>query len=664
MSASARIRIIGEVRPDFAARLRELDRRGAVEFHGAFSPSELGDLLAEVDAAVLPSMWWDCAPLAAAECLAARVPLVVPRLGGLPEAVRDEVDGLVYDALDGDDLARKLDRLAEEPGLLERLQQNISAPRPFADYVDELEAYYDGGRSAPQARQRAAAAPAVRWKGDFGLPTSLAIINDAVTGRLSSPVQRVDRGGQALDPPLPHPADVEVRHHWPPDFSVSASGRLATIVPWEFGAIPGQWLPEIQANVDEVWVPSDHVRRMYLDSGIDASRVHVVPNGVDLNVFAPARDEQPANPDVRRFLYVGGVTGRKGIDILLRAWDLAFADRDDVVLVIKAAMAAGAYGGPNEQLRERAAEDRAPRIELIEDDLDTAGLAELYRSCDIFVLPYRGEGFAMPVLEAMASGLPVITTAGGPTDEFCPAQACWRIRSERREMPIEQLKGFEPDDTPWMLEPDLAHLTELLATAAATPRAELASRGRAGRVAAERYSWDAITARYQDRIAQLATAPTRMATTVGGRFPLSTDSGLRVLATPAWRGEDQLADLLREWGEATGPDSGACLYLLADPASAGVPEQIEARVIAAAEHAELDLDECADIEILIEPFRSDRDPLLHRSVDAYVPLHAGCAGHVRLAEAAMNTIIAPGRGELVALIEAALNPVAQPDGRR
>ncbi len=215
-------------------------------------------------------MWWDCAPLAAAECLAARVPLVVPRLGGLPEAVRDGVDGLVFNGLDAEDLARQLDRLATEPGLLERLQANITEPRAFAAYVDELEAYYDGERRTPARRNRAGRLrSSVRWKGDHGLPTSLSIINDEISSRLPGPVQRVERNGVALDPPLAHAADVEVHHQWPPDFRIPPSGRLATIVPWEFGAVPKHWLPQIARNVDELWVPSEFVRSMYVDGGID-----------------------------------------------------------------------------------------------------------------------------------------------------------------------------------------------------------------------------------------------------------------------------------------------------------------------------------------------------------------------------------------------------------
>src|SRR2546421_2480217 len=126
--AEIRVRILGEVPPPFAASLKSLDRRGVVDVAGAFAPDQIGELLREVDAVALPSMWWDCAPLAAAECLAAGTPLLVPRLGGLPEAIRDDVDGLTFKPLDAGDLARQLDRLALEPGLLERLQGAIDPP--------------------------------------------------------------------------------------------------------------------------------------------------------------------------------------------------------------------------------------------------------------------------------------------------------------------------------------------------------------------------------------------------------------------------------------------------------------------------------------------------------------------------------------------------------
>ncbi len=107
----------------------------------------------------------------------ARVPVLVPRLGGLPEAVRDGVDGLPSTALDIDDLARQLDRLRDEPGLLERLQAGIRPPRAFADYVDELEALLRRRAPRPRARAPPADQLAVRWQGDHGLPTSLSIIN-------------------------------------------------------------------------------------------------------------------------------------------------------------------------------------------------------------------------------------------------------------------------------------------------------------------------------------------------------------------------------------------------------------------------------------------------------------------------------------------------------
>ncbi len=438
--ARIKVKILGEIPPQFERQLRGIDRRGAIEVVGRFSPDQISELLADVDAVALPSMWWDCAPLAAAECLAARTPVLVPRLGGLPEAIRDGIDGLTFDGLDVDDLARQLDRLAGEPGLLERLQSQITAPKAFGDYVDELEAYYAGERPGRITEPPAAATLAIRWQGDHGLPTSLSIINDQVTERLPGDVQRVPRddaapaqGARPAGPPLPHAADVEVRHQWPPDLRPAPAGRLAIIQPWEFGAVPQAWCGPLADNVDELWVPSEYVRGMYLDAGVDPARVVVIPNGVDLERFSPDGPRREVPGTSLRFLFVGGLVARKGPDVLLAAWREAFAGRADVTLVIKDFGADGIYRGegPREAIRAHAASGALPRMVLVEDDLSTDEIAALYRSCDVLVAPYRGEGFAMPVLEAMACGLPVIATAGGPTDEFCPPDAGWRIESRR-----------------------------------------------------------------------------------------------------------------------------------------------------------------------------------------------------------------------------------------
>ena len=108
----------------------------------------------------MPSIVWGTQGLMAAECLAGRVPALVPAMGGLAEQVRDGVDGLHFDGRDHDSLARAIERLANEPGLLERLQAGIAAPATFAAHVDALEACYRGERPAPErTRRRPSGAP-------------------------------------------------------------------------------------------------------------------------------------------------------------------------------------------------------------------------------------------------------------------------------------------------------------------------------------------------------------------------------------------------------------------------------------------------------------------------------------------------------------------------
>ncbi|HWI74828.1 MAG TPA: glycosyltransferase, partial [Baekduia sp.] len=508
--APLRIEIHGEIPERMAKLLRSLDPRGVVQLCGKFAPSELPGALRGVDVAALPSLWWDCAPLVAGECLAARVPVLAPRMGGLAEAIRDGVDGLAFDGGDAEGLARQLTRLAREDGLLESLQRGIEAPRGFGAYVDELELYYNGERPSRVTEEPPVA---VSWAGEHDAPTSLARINRRVVAALAEHDDVVAHAAATDRPdtppvPLPHAADVEVRHQWPPDFRAPRSGHLALIQPWEFGSIPAAWVEPLRTVVDELWVPSQHVRKMYLDAGVEPDRVAVVPNGVDLRVYAPEGPRLDLDAPGLRFLFVGGAIGRKGIDVLLGAWAEAFADRDDVSLIVKDFGADGVYrGGDRSELERMAAEGRVVHLtETLDDDQ----IAALYRACDVLVHPYRGEGFAMPVLEAMACGLPAIVTAGGPTDEFCPADAGWRIPSRKALIPGREISGMPLAGEGWMLEPDRDALVALLRAAADAPPEDRARRGAAARAAAESLGWDAIARAYARQISALAERPPRI----------------------------------------------------------------------------------------------------------------------------------------------------------
>src|SRR5204863_1079177 len=135
-----------------------------------------------------------------------------------------------------------------------------------------------------------------------------------------------------------------------------------------------------------------------------------------------------------------------------------------VCLVIKDFGGASVYAGQTlEQKIEAARRDpAAPEILYLTDDLAADAMPGLYTACDALVHPYRGEGFGLPVLEAMACGLPVLVTAGGPTDEFTPPAACWRVPARVEYFPEERVGELETAGRPWWLQPDPDALAEIL----------------------------------------------------------------------------------------------------------------------------------------------------------------------------------------------------------
>lgn len=291
------------------------------------------------------------------------------------------------------------------------------------------------------------------------------------------------------------PVDVFVSHHWPPRQTPPAAGKWAGIVPWEFGVIPQSWAQSFNAHIDRIWVPSRFVAQSFEISGVEPDRLAVIPNGIDPECLRPAGEVYPlSTAKAFRFLFVGGLLSRKGVDLLLEAYAQAFDSDDDVCLVIKAFGNDGQYALQSFQQRLDALrrQPRSPELLLIEDDLSPQDLAALYRACNVYVHPYRGEGFGMPILEAMACGLPVMVPNAGPAPEFCPPAAGWFIPTRVRFEASRDVQGLGlAVGPPYYAEPDVPSLAAYMRTAAADADA-CRQKGLTAAAAAEAYSWERL----------------------------------------------------------------------------------------------------------------------------------------------------------------------------
>ncbi len=265
---------------------------------------------------------------------------------------------------------------------------------------------------------------------------------------------------------LPERADVvHVRHQWPPDFNPPPSGLWVILQPWEFGSIPAAWVGPMSRMVDEVWAYTRYVRDCYVSSGVPADRVHVIPLGVDPDAFRP-RAGPIALPTAKRFkfLFVGGTIHRKGIDVLLDAYASAFKSEDDVCLVLKDFGVDSFYRGQTaapmiERLRSTPG---APEVLYLDRTLDTPELAGLYAACDCLVHPYRGEGFGLPIAEAMACGTPAIVTGYGAALDFCDERNAYLVLARVPRFAQKRIGEIETVDHPWLAEPDASVLRQMM----------------------------------------------------------------------------------------------------------------------------------------------------------------------------------------------------------
>lgn len=143
--ASATLDIYGDLTelPTYVQELQGLAGSvSTIHFQGRFPRQEIGSVLSSVDVLILPSLWYENAPVVIAEAFAARTPVVATDLGGMAEIVRHEQNGLLFQRGSIDDLARQLERFVTEPDLLVRLRSSIGQVKSVEEEAFELEVIY------------------------------------------------------------------------------------------------------------------------------------------------------------------------------------------------------------------------------------------------------------------------------------------------------------------------------------------------------------------------------------------------------------------------------------------------------------------------------------------------------------------------------------------
>jgi GT2 family glycosyltransferase/glycosyltransferase involved in cell wall biosynthesis len=292
---------------------------------------------------------------------------------------------------------------------------------------------------------------------------------------------------------------IKWTHYWPKYFKQPVHGEVnAELFCTNYryrpdGRVLDLWMRHVQSNEHKKLAVSGFNREALRELGVPDNDIAVVPLGYSPEIDEDFPIETPIAPRDRPEFHILLVTNshdlhRYGTDLAVKALARAFGPGDPVIVHIKD------YGSTsNAQLKSWiAAQPRFPRVEWHNAFLGKHDLLKLYANADVQLAPFRGEGFAMKICDAMAIGVPTMMPLfGGPT-EYASADTC--IPLPFAEVPVAN--GYDREhffigEGAYWCEPFTDYMADQLRSLM-TRRDELARIAGAARTRVRsRYSWDA-----------------------------------------------------------------------------------------------------------------------------------------------------------------------------
>ncbi|HEY1651001.1 MAG TPA: glycosyltransferase [Acidimicrobiales bacterium] len=453
------------------------------------------------------------------EAMAARLPVVGYAATAVPETMGGA--GILLRTKDPEVVAATVQVLKSDADLQDRLvaRQDVR--------VREVQTFNaEGLLTKVIGRAGGAAQPLeVQVQGPFETSYSLAIMNRSLACALDGAPDRAlsihateghgdyqpndrDLEGhprattlfrRSRDVPYPH---VVIRQMWPPRLVDSPGGLTCEYFGWEESRIPQPMVDDFNCFLDGIGVTSHFVKDVLRDSGVDVP-IAVVWNGVEPHdPYAVADALELEKLRSYRFLHISSAFPRKGVDVLLDAYFSAFDGLDDVSLILKT------FPNPHNTVADLLASLRArhpnpPDVRWIDRDMDERTIQGLYNLSHCYVHPARGEGFGLPVAEAMAAEVPVISLAYSGLADFVSNETAstipFRLEPAETHLEVPYSVWAEPDGAQLV-----AQLRAHVEDVDARKIAEQVQRARD--LVTTRFTWSAAARRWNDFLAHVEDA--------------------------------------------------------------------------------------------------------------------------------------------------------------